>query len=104
MIAGSFSETYKRNAFNNGYLVIEIPELVDFLKKKQSDSTDHHSTTAAATIKTGLRATIDFKKAELHVAGQTFTFPVVGTIAQEIVLQGGLENWVKHKMQQQQQK
>jgi len=34
VIAGSFSETYKRNAFNNGFLVIEAPELVNDLKSK----------------------------------------------------------------------
>ena len=34
VIAGSFNETYKRNALNNGFLVIECPELVNDLKTK----------------------------------------------------------------------
>ncbi len=34
MFAGSFSETYARNAFNNGYICIEVPDLVEDLKKK----------------------------------------------------------------------
>ena len=33
VIAGSFSETYKRNAFNNGFVVFECPELVTHLRK-----------------------------------------------------------------------
>ncbi len=32
IIAGSYSQTYKRNAFNNGYIVIECPGLVDALQ------------------------------------------------------------------------
>jgi homoaconitate hydratase len=34
VIAGSFNETYKRNALNNGYLLIESPALVNDLKQK----------------------------------------------------------------------
>ncbi|MFN2150210.1 MAG: 3-isopropylmalate dehydratase small subunit, partial [Anaerolineales bacterium] len=34
VIAGSASETYKRNAINNGFLVIESPELVEELKQQ----------------------------------------------------------------------
>src|SRR5438093_2215920 len=33
VIAGSFSETYKRNAFNNGFVVFECPESVTHLRK-----------------------------------------------------------------------
>ena len=32
VIASSFSETYKRNAFNNGFVVFECPELVTHLR------------------------------------------------------------------------
>jgi homoaconitate hydratase len=32
LIAASFSQTYKHNAFNNGFVVFECPELVDDLK------------------------------------------------------------------------
>jgi len=31
VIAASFSETYRRNAFNNGFLCIECPDLIDHL-------------------------------------------------------------------------
>src|SRR5271165_6456404 len=34
VIAGSFSQTYLRNAFNNGFLCIETPELVKRLRSK----------------------------------------------------------------------
>src|SRR5881392_2502302 len=37
VIAGSFSETYKRNAFNNGFVVFECPELVTYLRDKLTD-------------------------------------------------------------------
>jgi homoaconitate hydratase len=33
VIAASFSETYKRNAFNNGFIVFECPELVEHLHR-----------------------------------------------------------------------
>jgi homoaconitate hydratase len=33
VIAASFSETYKRNAFNNGFVVFECPELVELLRR-----------------------------------------------------------------------
>ena len=38
VIAGSFSQTYLRNAFNNGFLCIEIPELVKRLRAKFADA------------------------------------------------------------------
>ena len=38
VIAGSFSQTYLRNAFNNGFLCIETPELVNRLRAKFADA------------------------------------------------------------------
>ncbi len=41
VIAGSFSETYKRNAFNNGFVVFECPELVKHLRSDADESRGH---------------------------------------------------------------
>ncbi len=89
VIAGSFSQTYKRNAINNGYLVIEIPALVDGLKAKFS---------GALTIRTGLEIKIDFAAAAAFCDGKTYPFQPVGAAAQELILEAGLENWVKNRL------
>ncbi len=34
VIAASFSQTYLRNAYNNGFLCIEVPELVKRLREQ----------------------------------------------------------------------
>ncbi len=52
VLAGSFNETYKRNALNNGYLLIECPELTRDLKKKYGAE--------KLTINTGTPVRIDF--------------------------------------------
>jgi len=90
VIAGSFSETYKRNALNNGFLTIEAPELVNDLKAKFG--TDN------LTARTDIQATIDFQKAVLNIGDKEYEISPLGMAAQELVLVGGLENWVKKKL------
>ncbi len=90
VLAGSFSETYKRNALNNGFLVIETPELVKDLKAKFG--------TDKLTVKTGIMATIDFKNSRLIAGDKEYSISPVGTAAQELIIVGGLENWVKRKL------
>jgi homoaconitate hydratase len=90
VIAGSFSETYKRNAINNGFLVLESPELVDDLKAKYGIK--------KPSIKTSLKATLDFTKATLTLRSKVYQLGPVGEAAQELVLSEGLENWVKQKI------
>jgi len=90
VIAGSFSETYKRNALNNGFLTIEAPELVDDLKKRFGDK--------KLTVKEGISARIDFKRSTLEANGKTYMISPVGAAAQELVVVGGLENWVKENL------
>src|SRR5437660_10620051 len=48
VIAASFSETYKRNAFNNGFVVFECPELVTHLRATLKDRKP--TTTVASKI------------------------------------------------------
>jgi len=87
VIAGSFSETYNRNALNNGYLLIELPDLVNDLKKDYG--------TAQLTINTSKQISIDFSKSKAEFNGKSYSFSPVGVPAQELIKIGGLENWVK---------
>src|ERR1043165_8148521 len=75
VIAGSFSETYKRNAFNNGFVVFECPELVTHLREALKDR-------AATTV--GPEITIDYAKSILTVDGKQFAFPALTRAAQEL--------------------
>ncbi len=90
VIAGSFSETYKRNGLNNGFLSLEIPELVNDLRREFGQN--------ELTIKTKLKAEIDFEASTLSVNGKKYRFSPVGLTAQELYLIGGLENWVRDKI------
>lgn len=90
VLTGSFSETYKRNALNNGFLAIEAPQLVAHLKERCG--------TDSLTVRTGLQAAIDFAKAAITVEGKTYAIPQVGLAAQELVVAGGLESWVRERL------
>ncbi|MCX6173467.1 MAG: homoaconitase [Ignavibacteriales bacterium] len=90
VIAGSFNETYKRNALNNGFLVIECPELVDDLKAKYSKD--------KLTVKTEITAKIDFQNSVLKANNKTYSIDPVGEAAQELIVTGGLEEWVKRNL------
>src|SRR5438034_4083245 len=61
VIAGSFSETYKRNAFNNGFVVFECPELVTHLRETLNNR-------APTTV--GPEVIIDYAKSILTVDGK----------------------------------
>ncbi len=90
VLAGSFSETYKRNALNNGFLAIEAPDLVKDMKAKFGNDN--------LTVKTGIQANIDISKSKLTAGDKTYAISPVGATAQELVLAEGLENWVKKNL------
>ncbi len=90
VLAGSFSETYKRNAINNGFIVIEVPELSRKLKEQFGS--------AKPTVRTAIHAKLDFRRSELEAGGQRYALAPLGVAAQELVLSGGLENWVKERL------
>jgi homoaconitate hydratase len=87
VIAGSFSQTYLRNSLNNGYLGIEAQELVNDLKEKFGKD--------KLTVLTNIEAKIDFKNSLILADGKEYSINPVGTSAQELIIEGGLENWVK---------
>jgi homoaconitate hydratase len=90
IIAGSFSETYKRNAINNGFLVIEAAEFINDLKNDIGIE--------KLTVRTGIEVMIDFKKSKIQTPAKEYEIGPVGIAAQEIIIEGGLENWVKNRV------
>ena len=90
VIAGSFNETYKRNALNNGYLLIECPQLVNDLKNKYGKDN--------LTVKSGMNVKIDFENSVLTFDNKTYSIDPVGEAAQELIVTGGLEDWVKKNL------
>ncbi len=90
VIAGSFSATYKRNAFNNGYLLVECPGLIEHLRAA--------SLPAAPTVRSGVTAVVDFAKATIEYGGKEFSFPPLGPTAQKLIVAEGLENMVRQSL------
>jgi homoaconitate hydratase len=90
VIATSFNETYKRNAFNNGFVVFECPILVDYLREKYCDAT-------TPTI-VGPNLDVDYQKSVITCEGRQFPFSPLSTVAQELVVAGGAENVVKKQL------
>ena len=90
VIAGSLNETYKRNALNNGFLIIECPQIVIDLKNKFG--------TNKLTVASGLSAKIDFVNSVIHFKKQKYIIDPIGEAAQELIVDGGLEEWVKKNL------
>ena len=87
VIAGSFSETYKRNAINNGFILLECPELISHLQEK-------HGTNFLTKVLDD-KIEVFMSKSQLNYQGITYNLDTLGPVAQELILAGGLENWVK---------
>jgi len=94
VIAGSFSQTYLRNAFNNGFLCIETPELVNRLRVRFAEAI----TNKEKTIIPGDMIEVDFAASTISYAGEEFTFPALGSVPQSLVIAGGIENLVSAKL------
>lgn len=90
VIAGSFSETYKRNALNNGFLILECSDLIKDIKNKFGST--------KLTVRTGIKAQINFKQSNIKIEDKTYKIAPVGLAAQELIISGGLENWIKKKI------
>jgi homoaconitate hydratase len=93
VIAGSYSQTYKRNAFNNGYILLECPALVTWLKETFADSKQ-------LTIRTGVKVVIDFAKSEIRSEKNRYAFSPLGRVAQQLVVLGGFENLILAQLRQ----
>ena len=88
--AGSYSQTYLRNAFNNGMPCIASPELVEALSARYRDRID-----AGAKTIYGEEIIVDFASGVITWNGTGFGFPTLGEVPQALVLAGGVENQVR---------
>lgn len=94
VVAGSFSETYKRNAFNNGFVCFECPALVEFLRgpgKPPPAHPDHRGVLLG-------EVEIDYARSTLRFGGRDFPFPPLSPVAQELVVAGGAENVIRSRL------
>jgi len=94
VIAGSFSQTYLRNAYNNGFLCVEVPELVRRLQAQLADE-------IAAKEKTlipGDEIDIDFTSSVIAWRNEKFAFPALGSVPQSLVIAEGVENLVAKRL------
>jgi homoaconitate hydratase len=90
VIAGSFSQTYLRNAFNNGFVCIECPAFVRRVREMLTGDG-----TAERTIVPGDTIAVDFAASSITYRGERFAFPALGPVPQSLVIAGGIENLVR---------
>jgi homoaconitate hydratase len=94
VIAASFSQTYLRNAYNNGFLCVEVPAFVQRLRKR-------FAARIAANEKTIIPSEdvdIDFTSSTITWLGEKFVFPPLGSVPQSLVIAGGAENLVAKRL------
>jgi homoaconitate hydratase len=94
VIAGSFSQTYKRNAINNGFIVLEAPEFVKDINK----TFDREILSGVLTIRTNLKLIVNFEQSLISDQQKQYDIDAIGTAVQELVIVEGLENWVKNRL------
>jgi len=94
VIAASFSQTYLRNAFNNGFLCIEVPDFVVRVREQFAAE----SAAKEKTIIPGDEIDIDFTSSMILWRGEKFAFPALGSVPQSLVIAGGVENLVAKRL------
>jgi homoaconitate hydratase len=94
VIAASFSHIYLRNAYNNGFLCVEVPELVKRLREQFAKEI----AAKERTIIPGDEIDIDFTSGAINWRGEEFPFPPLGSVPQSLVLAGGVENLVARRI------
>lgn len=102
IVCGSFSATYSRNSINNALMLLEVPRLVTRLR--EVFGTPEDSKEQVLTRRTGWKLEWDVQRSKVNVteADGTIWSESVGELppnVQEIIAKGGLEKWVKSKIE-----
>ena len=94
LMAASFSQTYLRNAYNNGFLCIEVPALVKRLRLQFAKEIAAEQ----KTIIPGDEIAIDFTSGVIGWRGEKFVFPPLGSVPQSLVIAQGVEKLVAKRL------
>jgi len=94
VLAGSFSRTYLRNAYNNGFICIECPELVAWVREQCAAEVDR----GAPTVIPGDEVAVDFLHSTATYRGHSFPIPSLGPVPQTLVVEGGIENLLRKRV------
>ena len=94
VIAGSFSQTYLRNAYNNGFVCIQCPDLVARLKHQLRDSV----AAGELTLIPGDELEVKFGPGTVCYRGDLFRFSPLGSVPQSLIVAGGIEQLVRKKL------
>ncbi len=93
VIAESLSQTYQRNAFNNGFICIECPGLVQALESELASEIE----AGEATIIPGYEITVDFRRGQATWRDGSYRFPPLDAVPQALVVAGGVEAQVRER-------
>ena len=94
VIAGSFSQTYLRNAYNNGFICIDCADLVLRLKQRFRQEAE----SGELTIIPGDEMEIDFSRGTVKFGEDMHRFRPLGAVPQSLVVAGGIENMVRERL------
>ncbi|MCK5798266.1 MAG: homoaconitase, partial [Deltaproteobacteria bacterium] len=94
VIAGSFSQTYLRNAFNNGFFCLALPDLVNHLRVHFADDI----AAGTPTLIPGDLLHLDLAAGLLTLGDKTFRFAPLGIVPQRLIIAGGVENQVRQRL------
>ena len=94
VIAGSYSQTYLRNAINNGFVCVECPALSDAMLASVNDE----AVAGKRTVVADGNLSIDFSASMATWQGKEYRFSPLGKPVQEVVIAGGVENQVRDSL------
>jgi homoaconitate hydratase len=94
VIAASFSQTYLRNAYNNGFICLECVALVDAIATALGDQV----AAGDATVIPGDELDIDFTGSSVGYGGTSYSFAPLGSVPQSLVVAGGVEQLVRRRL------
>ncbi|KAF5643210.1 homoaconitase mitochondrial [Fusarium sp. NRRL 52700] len=99
VVSGSFGNIFSRNSINNALMGVEVPRLVERLRETYKNDTEK-----LLTRRTGWKFVWDVRRSKVIVTekdGKQWEQKVgeLPANVQEIIAKGGLEKWVKSKIE-----